>query len=133
MTVKRAPIVALLLLAFGGAAMAQPTADALRQTDARVAEAQRLANEAEQKAGKTEQRVDQLEQRVNVAQHEAREAATGGGAAILFGAFCALWAQNTGRNAWLWFFLGLIFSVITVLVLLYKNSTDRRMTPPRTD
>jgi len=21
---------------------------------------------------------------------------------FLFGAFCALWAQNTGRNAWLW-------------------------------
>jgi hypothetical protein len=48
-----------------------------------------------------------------------------GAALFLFGAFCALWAQNTGRNAWLWFFLGLLFSVITVLVLLYKNSNDR--------
>ncbi len=43
---------------------------------------------------------------------------------FLFGAFCALWAQNTNRNAWLWFFIGLIFSVITVLVLLAKNSGD---------
>ena len=45
-----------------------------------------------------------------------------GGVAILFGAFCALWAQNTKRNALLWFFLGVIFNVIAILVLLYKNS-----------
>ena len=45
---------------------------------------------------------------------------------FLYGAFCALWAQNTGRSAWLWFFLGLLFSVITVVVLLVKNSDDRR-------
>ncbi len=43
---------------------------------------------------------------------------------MLFGAFCALWAQNTGRRPLLWFFLGVFFSVITVLVLLYKNSQD---------
>ena len=115
---KRVPVVGLLLLAFVGTAMAQPAADV------RINEAQRIANEAEQQAGKTERRVDELEQRVNIAQHDARDAAAAGGAGFLFGAFCALWAQNTGRNAWLWFFLGLIFSVFTVLVLLYKNSTD---------
>lgn len=48
----------------------------------------------------------------------------GGPLLVLFGAFCALWAQNTGRSAWTWFFLGLFFSVITVLVLLSKNSRD---------
>jgi hypothetical protein len=48
---------------------------------------------------------------------------------FLFGAFCALWAMNTGRNSWLWFFLGLIFSVIAVLVLLYKNSRGRGQGP----
>ena len=64
-----------------------------------------------------ESRVSSLESRI----HHADE-----GAAIwLFGAFCALWAQNTRRNPWLWFFLGLFFSVITVLVLLKKNSDDR--------
>jgi len=45
-----------------------------------------------------------------------------GALAILFGAFCALWAQNTGRNPWLWFFAGAIFNVITVLILLSKNA-----------
>jgi hypothetical protein len=43
---------------------------------------------------------------------------------FLFGAFCALWAQNTGRNPWIWFFLGLIFSVITVIIILIKNAED---------
>lgn len=44
---------------------------------------------------------------------------------ILFGAFCALWAQNTNRNPWYWFFVGVFFNVITVLVLLLYNSRDR--------
>jgi hypothetical protein len=45
---------------------------------------------------------------------------------ILYGAFCALWAQNTGRNAWLWFFLGVVFSAIALGIVLYKNAEDRR-------
>ncbi len=52
------------------------------------------------------------------------QAAGGCGLGMLFAAFCALWAQNTRRSAWLWFFLGLFFSVIAVVVLLYKNSQD---------
>lgn len=61
-------------------------------------------------------------------------AGTGEGCAvaILFGAFCAVWAQNTGRNPWLWFFMGVIFTCITVLVLLSKNANDlaAKATPP---
>jgi protein-S-isoprenylcysteine O-methyltransferase Ste14 len=45
---------------------------------------------------------------------------------ILFGAFCALWAQNTGRSSWLWFFCGVAFNVVTVIVLLINNAADRR-------
>jgi FtsZ-binding cell division protein ZapB len=41
---------------------------------------------------------------------------------FLFGTVCALWAQNTRRNPWLWFFLGFFFHVITVLFVLSKNS-----------
>jgi len=44
---------------------------------------------------------------------------------FFFAGFCALWAQNSGHNAWGWFFLGLLFSIITVTVLLYKNAEDR--------
>ena len=41
---------------------------------------------------------------------------------FLFGIFCAHWAQNTQRNAWLWFFTGWFFAPVTGLVLLFKNS-----------
>ena len=79
-------------------------------------------------AAQTEtQRTTNLEYRVSNLEHRTSSAASGGAIALLFGAFCALWAQNTGRSAWLWFFLGLFFSVITVLVLLYKNSNGRRL------
>ena len=64
-----------------------------------------------------EARVQRLEQR--------QADLTSGAVSFLFGAFCALWAQNTRRSAWLWFFLGLFFSVFTVIVLLSKNSADR--------
>ena len=47
-----------------------------------------------------------------------------GVALFLCGAFCALWAQNTRRHPWLWFFMGLFFNVITVIVLLVKNADD---------
>jgi Flp pilus assembly protein TadB len=79
-----------------------------------------------------QQRVDQLSKRVEQLELKQRQPATevrreaGGAVLFLFGAFCALWAQNTNRNPWLWFFLGLIFNVISVLVLLAKNSDDRR-------
>ena len=49
----------------------------------------------------------------------------------LFAGFCALWAQNTGRNAWLWFFLGALCNGITVLALLYINAEDRSRELPR--
>lgn len=49
----------------------------------------------------------------------------GGLAVFLFAIFCAYWAQETKRNAWLWFFMGVFFPPITGLVLLYKNSQDK--------
>lgn len=47
-----------------------------------------------------------------------------GGGSLLCAVVCALWAQNTARNSWLWFFMGLIFSLITVFVMLHKNAGD---------
>ncbi|MEO6001758.1 MAG: hypothetical protein ABIZ04_04115 [Opitutus sp.] len=71
------------------------------------------------------QKVAQLESRVSTLEEKIRNLGDAGLVLFLFGAFCALWAQNSGRSGWLWFFLGLFFSVITVLVLLSKNSIDR--------
>jgi outer membrane murein-binding lipoprotein Lpp len=59
--------------------------------------------------------------------YQLRNKASSGAALFLFGVVAALWAQNSGRNPWLWFFLGLFFSVIAALVMLYKNSRDREM------
>ncbi len=72
------------------------------------------------------QRVAQLEGRVSTLEQKITSLGDQGLVLFLFGAFCALWAQNTGRSSWLWFFLGLFFSVITVLFLLSKNAQDRR-------
>jgi cytochrome c-type biogenesis protein CcmH/NrfF len=47
---------------------------------------------------------------------------TTGAMVFLFGAFCALWAQNTKRDPWLWFFLGAFFNVFAVISLLIKNA-----------
>lgn len=64
-----------------------------------------------------EERLDRLERRIS-----RTDAVVSVG--IVSAAICALWAQNTGRNAWLWFFAGLIFSALTLLVMLYKNAQD---------
>jgi len=73
-----------------------------------------------------EARVTQLEKDVRRQKSELDDAAPVGLVLYLFGIFCALWAQNTGRSAWGWFFLGLFFSVFTVLFLLSKNTQDLR-------
>jgi hypothetical protein len=81
---------------------------------------------------KVESQVRHLETEVGdltSAVHHLRNEAGSGAAFFLFGVVCALWAQNSGRNPWLWFFLGLFFNVITVLVMLSKNSKDRKTTP----
>ena len=69
--------------------------------------------------------IDDLENRVTRIESTIDDLASMGVVLFFFGAFCALWAQNSGRNAWLWFFLGAFFSILTVLVLLSKNSADR--------
>jgi hypothetical protein len=71
------------------------------------------------------QRVDALSSQVS--RLESRlDKSTGAAVAFLFGGFCALWAQNTKRSPWTWFFVGVFFNVIAVLVLLAKNADDVR-------
>lgn len=40
------------------------------------------------------------------------------------GVFCAVWAQNTGRNPWIWFACGFLVHALTLAVLLYKNGQE---------
>ncbi len=72
-------------------------------------------------------RISELDSRLNDVEDEMNSAAGLGMVLFLAGAFCALWAQNTNRNPWLWFFSGLLLHVIAVLVLLAKNSDDKRV------
>jgi hypothetical protein len=72
----------------------------------------------------TDRRIAELERRIKDLPTPVQTHGPDGAVFFLFGAFCALWAQNTGRNPWLWFFLGLFCSCITVIVLLSKNSDD---------
>ena len=69
----------------------------------------------------TERRVERVETRVSKLESVSRDYAP---ASLIAGVLAALWAQNTRRNAWLWFFMGAIFAPFTLLVLLYKNSAD---------
>ncbi len=69
-------------------------------------------------------RIQTLESKVSNLENELRNDGKAGLVLFLFGAFCALWAQNTRRNPWLWFFLGVFFIFITVICLLVKNSED---------
>lgn len=71
-----------------------------------------------------ESQITYLETQVSNLKDDASE--LGGSTLFFVGVFCALWAQNTGRNAWLWFFCGILFAPITLIVLLIKNSSDRR-------
>lgn len=75
----------------------------------------------------TQSQLDLLESRVTTIESAIDNLASAGLVIFLFGAFCALWAQDSGRNAWLWFFLGVFFNFITVLVLLSKNSSDTQV------
>lgn len=97
------PLLRLLLIAVLFALASAATAPAQEP------ETERLAN--------IERRVSELDVRV-------KDIGSAGMLAFLFGAFCALWAQNTGRSAWLWFFFGLAVGPIAVLFLLNKNSCD---------
>ncbi|HYD84978.1 MAG TPA: hypothetical protein VEA63_13025 [Opitutus sp.] len=78
----------------------------------------------------SDSRVNRLETRVRKLERSGRSVV---GIAFVAGVVAALWAQNTRRNAWLWFFAGVIFAPITLLVLLYLNAQDRDRDrdPPR--
>lgn len=69
-----------------------------------------------------------IEERVQDLEHQVDRLATTGLVLFLFGVFCALWAQETGRSAWGWFFLGLFFGPLTAIVLLVKNAKKNEET-----
>ncbi len=81
----------------------------------------------EKQIDEQQREIDSLNDRLDDLESDVADNASKGLIFFLFGVFCALWAQNTGRDPWLWFFMGLFFNVITVLVLLSKNAEDRKV------
>lgn len=47
----------------------------------------------------------------------------------LCGTFCAIWAQNTRRNAILWFISGASLNILALPFVLYFNWRDRSLQP----
>ena len=68
----------------------------------------------------------QVESRVASIESRLLDYASSTGVLFLYGAFCALWAQNTRRSPWLWFVLGVFLSFAALLILLSRNSLDTR-------
>jgi len=84
---------------------------------------QQLEEQADSQWGE----IERLRSRLDDLEDDIEDKASIGLVLFLFGVFCVLWAQNSGRNPRSWFFLGAIFNFITVLVLLSKNSQDKRL------
>lgn len=112
-------LLVLLVIALTSLALLTP---AFSRVD--TVEVQTEEQAAGEETTELERRVSGLEDQSDPA-FPTGQAAGAGSLSFLFGAFCALWAQNTGRNAWLWFFLGLFFNIFAVLALLVRNSDDR--------
>ena len=72
-------------------------------------------------------KTDRLERRLGDMKHSVSQI-TGAGPGILLlffcAVFCAVWAHNTGRNSWAWFFGGLFLAPIALLYLLASSAED---------
>jgi hypothetical protein len=120
----------LVMMAFGLVLTAMPAA-AQQPDEARLDSLSERVSAVESEVSEARSGVRSLEDEVRELRedYEALNYAPEGLLLFFIGVFCALWAQNTGRSAWGWFFLGLFFHGITLLFLLAKNVDDRRSGP----
>jgi len=42
------------------------------------------------------------------------------------GLYCGLWARNSGRDFWLWFTAGLVFSIFALIAVLDAHEKDQK-------
>jgi hypothetical protein len=104
---KRSVLTVLLLLFIAATAFAQAPTPAV--------DAERIA--------KLERQVQELQSKVDETKVEMGDLADKFSLTILYMFFCGTWAASTGRNFWLWWFLG-IFNVFTLFLLLWKVGQD---------
>lgn len=114
-----------------GSAFAQETPDNEIATNEHVDENKRRLDRLESQLEQAQSTTRRLETRIvqinSELNHRMASREDGAAVLVLFGFVCALWAQNTDRNPWLWFFMGLIFNLITFCVLLSKNASDKKL------
>lgn len=91
--------------------------DEIRRLEMRIESAEKAFQENENLRFRVERLESEIENAI-----DAEEI----GAMLVFfiGVFCGVWAQNSGRNPWLWLILGIIFNVVALIVLCIKNSRD---------
>jgi hypothetical protein len=78
---------------------------------------------------KIEQRLNALEQRVVDANNSFDFIKVYLPAAfpiVGIGLFCGLWARNSGRDFWLWFVAGLVFSLFALIAVLDAHEKDKK-------
>jgi hypothetical protein len=79
-----------------------------------------------------ESRLDQLEKRVQHLEQRnsfgsAMETYALSGFSLLgLATFCGLWARSTGRDPWLWFVAGLVFSLFALIAVWAKHEGDKK-------
>ena len=104
-------------------------------------EAQPSTSSTVQENEELKSRIENLEDHINVLESRIGSAessfnnfqngASIGAVSFLFGAFCALWAQNTRRNAVGWFIIGAVLTVFAVLIVLWNNYNDVNQPPSK--
>lgn len=84
--------------------------------------AQATVEELEQTIRSLQIRVNQLEMsQSNNTRNVTKERDSIAAIVALIGIFCAWWAKTTGRNAFVWFVLGVLFHFITAIVVIFKT------------
>jgi len=101
-------IIGLQYAALASEAATRPTISGLEQ---KISILQSKVRSLEYAQNKTETAVSKLQKALN----------KNGLAILLFALFCAWWAKTTGRSAFGWFLLGLLFHVFTGIAILMKT------------
>lgn len=124
-TLLKLAIASLTLLASSSGWAAQESDGEVAAMKARLTSIEREARELESRINKLEGNDRLVSGSINGQKYSFSIPSTAS-LGLVIGCFCALWAQNTKRNAWLWFFMGGCFAPIALLVLLVKNAELRR-------
>lgn len=131
-TIVKLAMLCLVLLAPSSGRAAQASNDDLAAMKARLESIEREARELESRINKLEGNDRFFSGSINGQKYSFSIPSTAS-LGLVIGCFCALWAQNTKRNAWLWFFMGGCFAPIALFVLLAKNSEHQRLVNSRQD